>query len=358
VNIYEWVKNNIQTEWYWGCMKGAEGALRQKNGNDADQAALLVALLRASGFPSRYVRGVIEFFPDIEQAKHLTGIEDERELAAFFQRAGIPYSTAIAGGRIAAIRIEHIFVETFVPYANYRGAIIDEHGKVWLALDTSIKVLGYEENNPLPLPDDLALAGIRDDYLGGVQALTPLDYTKQTINDFLKDQDPSAAYEDLLRTRTLIQEDMKILPASLQFTVIAVTNEYTRLPDELLHKVRLVTQAEGTASFFDVTFPAYQVSNTPVSLVCEPETVEDQEIINSYGGLSNTPAYLVRLRPVLKVNGKRMAVGIDGLPMGADFTLTVDCISPRGRERITNTHIMGNLAVSALPTPTSWETSR
>ena len=29
VLIYEWVKNNVETEWYWGCMKGAEETLRQ-----------------------------------------------------------------------------------------------------------------------------------------------------------------------------------------------------------------------------------------------------------------------------------------------------------------------------------------
>ncbi len=39
------------------------------------------------------------------------------------------------------------------------------------------------------------------------------------------------------------------------------------------------------------------------ALSYEPETVEDQETIDSYGGLDNTPAYLVRLRPVLKVDG-------------------------------------------------------
>lgn len=33
VSIYEYVKNNIETEWYWGCMKGAEETLRQKSGN-------------------------------------------------------------------------------------------------------------------------------------------------------------------------------------------------------------------------------------------------------------------------------------------------------------------------------------
>ena len=41
VSIYEYVKNNIETEWYWGCMKGAEETLRQKSGNECDQATLL-----------------------------------------------------------------------------------------------------------------------------------------------------------------------------------------------------------------------------------------------------------------------------------------------------------------------------
>ena len=44
VEIYEYVKNTIKTEWYWGCMKGAEETLRQKSGNDCDQAALSVGL--------------------------------------------------------------------------------------------------------------------------------------------------------------------------------------------------------------------------------------------------------------------------------------------------------------------------
>ncbi len=45
VSIYEYVRNNIETEWYRGCMKGAEETLRQKSGNDCDQAALLISLL-------------------------------------------------------------------------------------------------------------------------------------------------------------------------------------------------------------------------------------------------------------------------------------------------------------------------
>jgi len=125
-------------------MKGAEETLRQKSGNDCDQAALLIALLRASGYPARYVRGMIEFFPDLERAKNLIGLDDPAKIAEFFQKAGIPYKPVIQGGRIANFQIEHIWVETQVPYSNYRGSIIDEHGKAWLGLDTSIKVKGYE----------------------------------------------------------------------------------------------------------------------------------------------------------------------------------------------------------------------
>ena len=59
-----------------------------------------------------------------------------------------------------------------------------------------------------------------------------------------------------------------------------------------------------------------------IAISYEPETVEDQQIIDSYGGLDNTPAYLVRLRPVLKVDGEMVVAGKDGLPMGEDYDLT------------------------------------
>ena len=152
VSIYEYVKNNIETEWYWGCMKGAEETLRQGSGNDCDQAALLIALLRASGYPSRYVRGTIEFFAGkdepIGKVKNLFGIEDPWKTAEFLQKAGIPYKPMIEGGTISNFQVEHIWVESEIPYANYRGAIIDDRGKTWLGLDTSIKVKDYQYNNP------------------------------------------------------------------------------------------------------------------------------------------------------------------------------------------------------------------
>lgn len=349
VLIYEWVKNNIETEWYWGCMKGAEETLRQKSGNDCDQAALLIALLRSAGFPSRYVRGVVEFFPNIETVQNLTGVEKPQEIAAFFQKAGIPYKPVVTGGKIANFQIEHIWVESLIPFANFHGAVVDEHGKVWIGLDTSIKVTGYTYNDPVDMFDEFSLSDIRDNYLSTLREETPLEYIKTEIEAYLEQTDPNISYEDLLRTKTLVPEVMSLLPASLQFKQIHISHEYTALPDDLIHKVRFKAADTSGTELFDFTIETFNLSNRQIAVTYEPQTVEDQEIINSFGGLDNTPAYLVRLRPTLQLNGENtMVVATGGLPIGAEYDLSVELISPHGSESTTNTHITGNYAVIGI----------
>jgi hypothetical protein len=298
VSIYEYVKNNIDTEWYWGCMKGAEETLRQKSGNDCDQATLLTALLRASGFPSRYVRGVIEF-PSLGQAKNLTGIDDPAKIADFFQKAGIPHKSIVSAGAIANFQIEHVWVESLIPYSNYRGAVIDNYGKTWLGLDTSTKVTGYTYNSPVDMFEQSAisnqLSAIRDDYLNTMQTGTPLEFMKEKI-----EESTQLTADSYKLTRSLIPEVMNILPASMQYDQIAVTHEYTEIPDDLRHKVKLIASDTDNNELFSIVLDALQLSNRKIILSYEPETVEDQQIIDFYGGLDNTPAYLVRLRPVLR----------------------------------------------------------
>jgi hypothetical protein len=59
VNIFEFVRNAIAYELYYGCFKGAEGTLLSLRGNDLDQCALLGALLKAADpdLTPRYIRG-------------------------------------------------------------------------------------------------------------------------------------------------------------------------------------------------------------------------------------------------------------------------------------------------------------
>ena len=346
VLIYEWVKNNVETEWYWGAMKGAEETLRQKRGNDADQSALLVALLRAGGFPARYVKGTMEFFPGIDRAKNLIGLDDPAKIYTFLQKAGIPVKPVIAAGRIANLQIEHLWVEAYIPYANYRGAVLDDQGKIWVALDTSIKPQGYTRTHGAGVPAEL-LGTFRNEYLGGLQTLTPLDSLKDKLNIYLTDSQPGKSWSDLTDKQVLVPDVLKILPGSLQFPQISITGEYQTLPEDLKHKLAITGTANGT-ELFSHTLDVLKVSNRRLALRYEPETVEDQGTIDSFGGLDNTPPYLVQLRPVLTLDGERLVVAQDGLPMGADYNLNIDVVTPNGTERINSNQITGNLAVIGI----------
>ena len=57
VKIFAFVYENIAYEHYYGCKKGAQLTFLEGSGNDMDQAALLVALLRAAGLTADYKLG-------------------------------------------------------------------------------------------------------------------------------------------------------------------------------------------------------------------------------------------------------------------------------------------------------------
>lgn len=192
------------------------------------------------------------------------------------------------------------------------------------------------------------LLAIRDEYLGTIQAQTPLGYVKGFIDNYLAQSQPGMTYSDLLRTTTLVPQVLGLLPNSMQFLQRTITNEYTEIPDELKHKVRFTAADKNNSELFSMTMDTMEISNKQIALSYEPETVEDQETIDSYGGLDNTPAYLVRLRPVLKVAGDMIVAATDGLRMGEEHSLKIELVCPNATETITNTHITGNLTAIGI----------
>ncbi len=59
VYIFNYVRTYIQYDNYYGCKKGAQLTLLERSGNDFDQSALLIALLRAAGYQAQYVYGLM-----------------------------------------------------------------------------------------------------------------------------------------------------------------------------------------------------------------------------------------------------------------------------------------------------------
>jgi hypothetical protein len=62
-NVYNYVRNNVDTEFRFGLAKGGRGALIDQSGTPFDQAELVVKLLRAGGVSATYQVGTITLDP-------------------------------------------------------------------------------------------------------------------------------------------------------------------------------------------------------------------------------------------------------------------------------------------------------
>ena len=124
VKIFNWVRNNIEFIPTYGSIQGADMCLQTEQCNDMDTASLLIALLRASNIPARYVYGTIEL-PVDKVMNWAGGFANPNAALEFIASGGTPVTGLVSGGQISTIRMEHVWVEAYVPYGNYRGSIRD-----------------------------------------------------------------------------------------------------------------------------------------------------------------------------------------------------------------------------------------
>jgi RHS repeat-associated protein len=349
VAAYERVKNEIRTELYAGGMKGAEGTLRSGAGNDVDQASLLIALLRACSVPARYVRGVIE--RPVESVAAELGLADPASVPDALARAGIAHRPVVRGGRVAAVEMEHVWVSAHVPYTNYRGAVVDFSGKLWVPLAPALKGVARTPSTGVLRAMGYPVAERLLDYQSAVQATDLVTQIRQEVEGYLQ-TGPGGTWEEQLGTRANLAERLKFLPSSLPATVVTVTEEVASLSVDQLHRVVFrARRGTGDASpvVLETTLPLSAVSGHRVTWSYTPASVEDHRTVNAFGGLYAVPMYLVRLRPQLKVGGQPVAIGTGNpLEMGAVHRLEVELVGPTGTYRTGQSVVAGSYHALAL----------
>ena len=107
VAIYNWVRNSIYFQPTWGAIQDASLTLSSRQGNAFDIASLTIALLRASGVPSRYVYGTIEL-PEAKFRNWTGGFESVLGAIDFSSAGGVPLVAVTAGRRNFQNRIEQL----------------------------------------------------------------------------------------------------------------------------------------------------------------------------------------------------------------------------------------------------------
>ncbi|MEJ2066332.1 MAG: hypothetical protein P8X74_24140 [Reinekea sp.] len=135
-----------------------------------------------------------------------------------------------------------------------------------------------------------------------------------------------------------------LLPSTLAVPVVAVNSESASLNDQQRHRIHITARrgsSETDEIVLDYTTALSEVASERVTLSYIGASVDDQKTINLFGGLDRVPAYLIKLRPQIKVNGRQMAVASAGLDTGILHRLDIEIVTPAGTERIEKTIISG-----------------
>lgn len=287
-NVYEYVKNNIRFETYYGSRKGAVGTFEQNGGNDTDTASLLIGMLRYLGYPARYHVGTVFITP--EQAVELTGAEDAENAGRLLASQYKPVVSVMKNGEIYGFKMTQTWVDTYVPYTDYRGAGHEEGENVWISLDASFKAVEVKE------------------------AVADCQYADEVskLNQQIADLDDTYVIEDkiTLKSREIAVKNEKYLPVSLPYQIFSSDKTFSAVPSDMSDRISVDV---GWDQLFNMTTAELYGKN--ITICYEGENDYDAELIQSYGGVEKVPAHLVNVVPTAIV-GDEVFRGEWGVSLG------------------------------------------
>ncbi|MDN5924197.1 MAG: transglutaminase-like domain-containing protein, partial [Xanthomonadales bacterium] len=246
VAIRNWVYNNIGFTPTFGSIQGAGLTLLSRRGNAFDIASLTLALLRCSGVPARYAKSVVQI--PIKQAQNWLGNIATPQMAVdMMSKGGIPAAAVIAGGKIVAVRFEHVWVEAWVDFIPSRAAI-NRVPDQWVPFDVAFKQFDYApkfdwRKHTLAARQQASadfIANIKVDASGGITGFDfdTLNHDMGSIASQLADDmhavDPNVDQNVFRDERAIRPVDSLIIAGSLPYAIRSNTiTRYNTLPSNL-----------------------------------------------------------------------------------------------------------------------------
>lgn len=334
VRIFEYVYKNVDYKFnYFGLMKGAYGAYLTKSGNNFDQAALLVALLRASNIPARFVTGEIAVFDPAPMGadgrlNRWLGFKDYAPFASAYRAGGgfeglmkNPSSQNIGGVTM------HVWVEACVPYASYRGAALTNRGHRWIPMDPSFKDKSYQAGIQHNVTFDLN--GFLAKRTNGPDSLPHEKYLKD-VEAYVRTNKPGSGLSDVPYKGAINGLALDVLPASLPYRVtgwyafVPGTADFADMPDLLKASFHVVVKnPSGSTVLIDKTIPMVEGLFKRMTLSFKGSNATYQSRIDSWRNASTldsaeptcTGTDPTMVVPVLKLDGVEVASGPTGTPV-------------------------------------------
>lgn len=344
VEIYNWVRNNVQWQPYWGAVQNADLTLSAQRGTAMDIASLTIALLRTSGIPARYVHGTIEL-PEEQFRNWVGGFEYINAAIEFASSGGIPIVGVTSGGEVTKVRMQHIWVEAAVDFAPSRGAI-NRAADSWVPLDPSFKqyefvngldpaeISGaqYEDSAETFIAtgdrseDGAWLTGLEPAVLQNIQDITIL-----ALDNHVTENLAEITVGDVLGGRDVVQHSNSELAGTLAVDVLVIGSVYASLPDTLRQKMVFDLRGDGPSNAVSVRIPWAELNNQRVTLKFKPATSADEQALLAFlpQGASTEltqlpdgiPAYLIRVIPTIALNDDEI-LSAEPQYIGSEITYT------------------------------------
>lgn len=329
--LYAWVRNTVDLVPTYGLVQGAGETLASGRGNPVDQAALLIGLLRTSGVPARFVHGTVEI-PATKLAAWL-GTADAGAAVELLSRNGVATQVQNSGGEIGSVRLTHTWVRAWVRYGPHRGLKAGA-GDRWADLDPSYKAVTVRTQkdvateigvDPVNFLRQIKSQSTIDDAESWVTQL-PEDFIVHSIDLWGGDVERYAAAnglttENLYGSRSVVAEDLKILPLSLPYSVVSELGSGPSPASGLETAVELrLTDSLGAALLAHAT-TFHALAGHRVTLRFSPESQADQDVLEAFRDEPEFPVYLVSVVPSLLLDGVEV---VTGSPVGMGETLDLE----------------------------------
>ena len=327
LKIYNWVHDNVRFVPTYGSVQGSRMTLEARSGNAFDTASLLVALLRASNVPARYVIGTVQV-PVATVRNWIGGVESAAVAQELLGVGGIPNVGLLRGSEMTHIRLEHVWVEAWVDYVPGRGARPGT-GDTWLPLDASFKQHDFTPDRGVLAAAPVDIAEVWATMTAGGKYDPVLERTAgidlnimqdalfeyaQAAQEYSNANNVPSTPEALLGMSAIRPEPGKVLPASLPYEIVSRNAAVATLPSALRPSVTL----NGFASVFDRALgdPSYtyqislpELNSRRLGLTFPPASAADAQVIADarQSGASSLPVYLINVTPTVTLDGNPVA---------------------------------------------------
>jgi len=366
ISIFNWLYNNIYLVPTYGSIQGADMCLQTRHCNATDIASLTIALFRAADWPARYEFVTKELTID-KFMENMGSFTDPMAAIDFAASGGIPVRPVISAGKITAVQFEHVYATALLPEGFAIGAVMKKGWSrpMWIPLDVSLKhyvtTQGVDIKAAVPFDAQSFVNQIQSTatinetggYVTHVNSAlvqqTMQDYQKR-VQDYISLNAPTATVGDVLGKREIQQKNFPILPVTTWSKNVTGRVQSHTLPDSMRHKLTFNVKndtvdltsfdpdAPPTAdTTLNITKSLAELAGKKITLSYSPATPQDEAVINSYlpkphaDGTpiqpselpSSLPAYLINVKPELRIDGQVVATGAPvGLGGTNIFTMT------------------------------------